>query len=155
MRCSLPPQVALLITPVASARALAGLGKLAAISGTAFATEHGAVLLLSDASYAASQEASARLSQALAGGELLLLRRGPSEDPADSDVQAARFAEGKFVKKLAPGLVLSGLDNLCEKLILGTLEPAGLDSATDAIQTDTLSRFAALRALKSGRKKKP
>lgn len=152
VRCSLA--VALLITPIASARALAGLGRIAEVEGAAFATDHGAVLVLNDASFTGTLEASARLSQALGEVELLLLRRGPSEDPSDSDVQAVRFARGQMDQKLAPGLVMSGLDDLCEKLILEVVDLAELQSVTSVIDTASMSKFAAIRALKSGRKKK-
>lgn len=147
-------QIALLITPVASAKALAALSKLAEVGAAAFATEHGAVLVLDDVEYGASRAAAGQISAALRGVELILLRRGPSEDPADSDVQAVRYAQGKMGDKLAPGLIISGLDPLCERLILGSITSAELAAETAVVRADSLSKFAAMRALASGRKKK-
>lgn len=146
--------VALLITPVASHKALAAVGKLAAVAGAAFATEHGAVLVLDDSEFGSSHASAGQVSQALAQTDVILLRRGPSEDPADSDVQAIRYTAGEMGDKLAPGLIINGLDPLCERLIIGGLSPADLSGETDVIRCESLSKFAAVRALTAGRKKK-
>lgn len=146
-------QIALLITPIASARALAALGKLADVPGLAFATEHGAVMVFDDADFAAAHKNAQQLSQILKQVDAILLRRGPSEDPADSDVQATRFSGGEMGDKLAPGLIINGLDPLCERLILGGLPVDELIGEVDAIHSTSLSKFAAMRALAAGRKK--
>lgn len=146
-------QVALLITPIASHKALAALGKLASVSGSAFATAHGGVFVLDDAQFDHSHQSAADMSSALREVDTILLRRGPSEDPADSDVQAVKYRGGQMGEKMAPGLIISGLEPLCERLILGALSTEALLSETDAIHSSTLSKFAAIRALAAGRKK--
>lgn len=146
-------QIALLITPIAAARALAALGKLAEVPGLAFATEHGAVLILDDAEFSAALSGAAKISAVLKKVDAVLLRRGPSEDPADSDVQATRFSNGVAGDKLAPGLIINGLDPLCERLILGGLSAADLPAETETIHSTALSKFAAMRALAAGHKK--
>lgn len=146
-------QIALLITPIASHKALAALSKLASVPGSAFATDHGGVFVLDDARFAESHKAAANLSAALREVDTILLRRGPSEDPTDSDVQAIKYRGGHMGEKLAPGLIINGLDSLCERLILGGLSIDELPSETDVIHSETLSKFAAMRALATGRKK--
>ena len=146
-------EIALLITPIASHKALAAVGKLAAVPGSAFATPHGAVLLLDDAEFGAAHKSGADLSAALRNVETILLRRGASEDPADSDVQATKYRDGEMVEKLAPGLIINGLDPVCERLILGSLDRTELQQETDVKTVASLSKFAALRALAAGRKK--
>ena len=147
-------QVALLITPIASQRALAALGRLAEVPGLAFATEHGAVIILDDAEFSAAHTSAQRMSQVLKKVDAILLRRGPSEDPADSDVQATRFSNGEPGAKLAPGLIISGLDPVCEKLIVGGVSTEELPDEVAGVHSSSLSRFAAMRTLAAGRKKK-
>lgn len=126
------------------------MGKLAGVPGVAFATEHGAVLALEDPEFNASLEAAKTLSSTLKQVDFMLLRRGPSEDPVDSDVQAMRFKSGDAGEKLAPGLVMSGLSSDCERLILGTGQ---VDEIEKTYDTASLSKFAAMRALATAAKK--
>lgn len=146
-------QVALLITPIASARALAAVGKLADAPGLAFATDSGAVLIFDDPQFSAANTSAVRVSQMLKSVEAILLRRGPSDDPADSDVQATRYLAGAAGDKLAPGLIVNGLDPLCERLILGGLNVAEVPEQAETVHSSSLSTFAAMRALAAGRKK--
>lgn len=145
--------IALLITPIASHKALAAVGKLADVAASAFPTAHGAVAVLDDAEFDAAHHSAAHISQVLGGPEIILLRRGPSLDPSDSDVQAVKYSAGQMGDKLAPGLIINGLDPVCERLIIGALASSDLEQETDVIAAQSLSKFAAMRALAAGRKK--
>src|SRR5690625_8008995 len=103
-------------------------------------------MVFDDADFAAAHKNAQQLSQILKQVDAILLRRGPSEDPADSDVQATRFSGGAMRDKLAPGLIINGLDPLCERLILGGLPVDELTGEVDANHAATRSHLRAMRA---------
>lgn len=123
---------------------LAALCRVAGIHGVALPSSSGAALALTDAGVAAATKSVGELSKLLGGHHLVLVRRGPTDDPTDSDVQAARWQEGQLQDRLAPGLIVGALPDDLASLLLTGGDPAAL---VGAVETKSLSRWAATKAL--------
>jgi hypothetical protein len=142
-----PPQPeprALILTPMPLAAPAAALCAIAHVAGVAVPSPVGAVLVLDDAEEQSAHDAGRTLSTAMVGAAVVLLRRGPSEDPAAADVQVYHYQRGMRTPASAPGLVLANLPVEVEDLLL-----AGLDArdVTGAVDATALSEEAAARIL--------
>ncbi|MDR3201652.1 MAG: hypothetical protein LBT54_00700, partial [Bifidobacteriaceae bacterium] len=121
--------MALAIAPLADGQTLAALARVAVIEATCATVSGVAVAVFADASEAASRAAAGALSRSLRDARVLFLRRGPSDDPAASDIQAAGYVGGEEVAQIAPGLAIAELPAAVEDLLLGAAHPLDLDGA--------------------------
>jgi hypothetical protein len=125
-------------------------------------SEAGAVAVLDDPAERAAHDGARRLSSALTGAPVVLVRRGPSEDPGAADVQVTAHTPEGEIPAPAPGLVLANLPVVVEDLLLGLAEPrevsGAVDSAAlsggDALRTVAKAARAARAARRAGRSKR-
>jgi hypothetical protein len=142
-----PPPVAVLLTGLPSVDLLVALCSLSDVAAWVGLTDAGAVAVLDDAGEEGAHEAAARLSQAMQGASVALLRRGPSEDPAAQDMQVVAYAAGVRGEMLPPGLVMAQLPVQVEDLVLGLVEAPQLK---DAVHSRTVSAVQATKLLVKG-----
>lgn len=131
-----PPTVALLVTQVATAEALAAAAALAQVRLDAVATPIGAIGVCRDTGPGEPEAVAGALSGLLPAVPLILLVN------RDNQVAASRWQGGADAGELAPALVLDGAPAEVEDLLLGettigTLEHVGSD----------MSRWRATRLL--------
>lgn len=148
-----PRPVAVVATSVASAKALAGairLGSEARGEGTGvpagtrvLSTGTGAIALgeLDEAEAHALALAVSTALQKL--GIILFWRRGDR-------MTATRYRQGARGDDVAPAIVLGGVDESIEQLLLGAVEASELG---EGIDPSTVSRMQALRWIATGRRR--
>ncbi|MDR1151315.1 MAG: hypothetical protein LBK72_02345 [Bifidobacteriaceae bacterium] len=139
-----PEPRALILTPMALAGPAAAVCAVARIAAVVVPVEVGAVAVLADPEEHSAHDAARSLSTAMSGAAVVLLRRGPSEDPAAADIQVCHYQNGTRTSVAAPGLVLARLPGELEDLLLGVLDPHAVAGAVDAT---ALSQAAAMRIL--------
>lgn len=139
------PVVAMVVTQVAGAKALAAACSLAGVDVDAVPSPVGALAVLRDTTDAArTAEAAAAISQMLRSSPVVLLDRRAGR------IAASRWTAGQKEDDLPAGLVLSGAPAVLEDVLVGgtpVTEVAGVETSVG------MSRWAALRALSSGRKR--
>lgn len=140
------PVVAIVVTQVAGARPLAAACSLAGVDVDAVPSPVGALAVLRETGDATRTATAAEaISKLLRASPVILLdRRG-------GRISASRWQEGRREDDLAPGLVLSGAPDVLEDLLVGgkpVTEVEGVESSVG------MSRWAAMRALSAGRRKK-
>jgi hypothetical protein len=126
------PRRALLLVPVADAALAAGLLRLTSVDAQIVPTDMGPVAVLAKAEESSAHEAARSLSDALDGATIVLLRRGPSDDPAAGDVQAVTYQRGDRLPVSSPGAMLANLPLDVEDLLLGIVDPADLPGVVDS-----------------------
>lgn len=147
--------IALVATSVASAQALAGAIRLRTISrddasdvidaAAAHGTEAGAVVV-AELGEDAAHRLAALVSESVGTlGVILFWRRGER-------TTATRYRGGERGDDVSPALVLGGLDRSVEQVMLGALGP---DDLGEGVRPAAMSRMQALKALASGRRRKP
>jgi hypothetical protein len=137
----------LIVTAVERAELLAAICKLSSLRCLAVPTAAGAVAVLKSPDEVSSEAAGIALSGSL--GDVLALRRGPSDDPAASDIQAVPYHGGVAGEAAAPGLILANLPEAIEDLLLGVSQAPDLDGTIDS---DRLSRLKAAKWLHNAAK---
>ena len=135
------PQVALVVTQVAGAEALAAACALAKVEADAIFTPVGAVAVLRDPS--AGQAGAGALSTMLKAAPVVLLVRRAGR------ISATHWANGVQGDDLPPGLVLSDAPPELEQLLLGTLT---ISDAENAVTSVGMSRWKAMRLLAAAAK---
>lgn len=140
------PVVAIVVTQVAGARPLAAACSLAGVDVDAVPSPVGALAVLRDAADAArTAEAAAAISRMLRTSPVILMDRRAGR------IQASRWSAGEKEDDLAAGLVLSGAPDVLDDLLVGGT-PVG---EVDGVETSVgMSRWAAMRALSGGRRKR-
>ena len=131
-----PPPVALLVTQVATAEALAAAGALAQVRLDAVATPIGAIGVCRDTAPGEPEAVAGALSRMLPAVPLILLVN------RENQVSASRWQSGADAGPLAPALVLDGAPAEVEDLLLGQTTVAGLPH----VGSD-MSRWKAARTL--------
>ncbi|MDO8152016.1 hypothetical protein [Isoptericola sp. b408] len=143
------PEIAVLITQVADAEALAAACVLAQIEVDAVPTPVGALAVLRDRSGEAPRAAAARISQVVKGVPLVLVTRDGEQ------LTCRRYTDGADDGELPPGLVLGGAPEALEDLLTGHLS---LDELPGVVSSDGIGRLKAVRMLsavsRKARKKK-
>lgn len=134
------PTVAVVVTQVAVAGALAAACSLAQVDVDAVPSPVGAIAVLRDP--AAGATATAAISQLLRQAPVVLLERRAEQ------VSATQWVAGAQTKELPPGLVLSGAPEVLEDLLLGDLDPATVDGTVTSVG---LSRWKAMRMIAGNR----
>lgn len=140
------PTVTVLVTQVAQAKPLAAACALLPLAADVVPSPIGAIVVLRSApDVAAGVAAAEALSRALSQAPILLLdRRG-------GRIEASRWNGGVREDDLAPGLVLSGAPSELEDLLLGARTS---DELPGMVSSVGMSRWAAMRALSSGRRRR-
>lgn len=140
------PVVAIVVTQVAGAKPLAAACSLAGVDVDAVPSPVGAFAVLRDAADAArTAEAAAAISQMLRTSPVVLLDRRAGR------IAASRWLAGEKEDDLAAGLVLSGAPDVLEDVLVGGRAAAEVDGVETSVG---MSRWAAMRALSGGRRRK-
>lgn len=151
-----PRRVACVLTPVVSAEALAGLAALSDLRTRVLGTSTGAAVVteltgevdpFAQLSGAPPDEAAelARTLASLIHAEVVLVvsTLTPGED---GSMEAWRFPDSAAEQSLAPGLVVSSIDQQVEDFLIGEI---GVDDL-DLIDTASLPRWKATRMFTRG-----
>lgn len=159
-----PAGLAVVVTPVASASALAGLCAISGLSCKVLPTGTGAVAAISLAPvedpFAALMNAVPAEADELAGAlsrlthlevVLVVARLSAADDGPTGQLTAHRYASGERAGEISPGLVLSSVDALVEDLLLGAVR---LDGVTGVEDTSSIPRWKAARMFTRGLKKR-
>ncbi|NMR20588.1 hypothetical protein [Cellulomonas fimi] len=136
--------VALLVTPVASAAALAATCALAGVAVDVVPSPVGALAVCRDRSGDAPTGAARSVSQLLKGVPVVLLVR------REAQLEASRWLDGARGDDLAPGLVLSDAPEILEDLAIGTVTPDEVEGVESSVG---MSRLRAMRLLASSARK--
>lgn len=136
-----PPTVAVVVTQVAVAEALAAACSLAAVDVDAVPSPVGALAVLRDPTAGAS--ATAAVSRLLRQVPVVLLER------REGKVSASQWVGGSHEKDLPAGLVLSGAPAVLEDLLLGDLPAQEVEGVVSSVG---LSRWKAMRLLAQHRR---
>ncbi len=133
-------ELAVLLTQVADAEALAAACALAELDVDAVPTPVGALAVLRDPSGEAPETAATAISRLVAGVPLVLVTR------TEGQLTAVRYQDGQAEGNLPPGLVLSGAPEALEDLLTGQLAVGDLPGG---IGTQSIGRLKAMRMLAS------
>lgn len=140
------PVVAVVVTQVAGARPLAAACSLAGVAVDAVPSPVGALAVLRDAGDAArTAEAAAAISRMLRTSPVILMDRRAGR------ISASRWSAGEKEDDLAAGLVLSGAPDVLDDLLVGGTPAADVDGVETSVG---MSRWAAMRALSAGRRRR-
>jgi len=121
-----PVKVAVLLGPFHRPEWMAWALDQLGVSGRCVKAGRLSLALLDDPDEAGWLQAAADLSAALVFSQVLAIRRGPSEDPMASDMQAFGFSDGEKIRTFPPGLLLATLEGPAEELLLDPDGSAGL-----------------------------
>ncbi|ADG74513.1 conserved hypothetical protein [Cellulomonas flavigena DSM 20109] len=136
-----PPTVAVVVTQVAVAEALAAACSLASVDVDAVPSPVGALAVLRDPATAA--DAAGAVSRLLRQVPVVLLERRATK------VSATQWVGGEQQKELPAGLVLSGAPPVLEDLLLGDVPATEVEGAVSSVG---LSRWKAMRLLAAHRR---
>jgi hypothetical protein len=132
--------VAIVVTQVASAQALAAAGALNGLAIDAVDSPVGALAVCRSLSGDGPARVAAALSTVVAGVPVILLER------REGQISACRWLNGEPGEDLPPGLVLGDAPEVLEDLLLGTVTVADLPGVVTSVG---LSRWRAMRILAS------
>lgn len=121
-----PVQIAVLLGPFHRPEWMAWALHQLGVSGRCVKAGRLSLAVLDDPDEAAWHKAAADLSAALVFSDVVALRRGPSQDPAASDIQAFGYSDGQQTTALPPGLLLAKLPEPVEDVLLDPLGSADL-----------------------------
>ncbi|QOR72169.1 hypothetical protein IM660_08025 [Ruania alkalisoli] len=156
--------VAVVLTPIASAPALAGLCAMAKIDADIVPTRRGAVAVrviettgddpseLLGGPPAEADELAATLSRTSKAGVVLLTARlGTGDEGLTGTITGRQYDAGEAGEEVAAGLMLAHADDVVEQMLLGLLPPA---QAPGRLAPKELSRWQAARLLSKATKRK-
>jgi len=160
--------VAVVLTPLASAPALAGLCQMAGIEATVIPTSRGALAvrvverepdaelaeLLGEAPEIARQMAATLSRTSRYGAVLLVSRLGEGDEGLVGTIAASQWMAGKRTEeRVSSGLVLAQADDVVEQVLFGALDP---HDAPGAIAPGRMPPWQARRLFrKTQRKPRP
>lgn len=159
--------VAVVLTPVASAPALAAICAMANLDAHIIPTKHGALAarviaqgtepdpeeLLTGAPAEATALARALSRTARDGVVLLVSHLGEGDEGLTGSITGRRFVNQEPADEVAAGLILASADDVVEQLLLGSLTP---EEAPGRLAPQELSKWQASRLFtKSLRRKRP
>lgn len=144
------PKVAVVLTQVATAEALAAACALSKIPVDAVGSPVGAYAVCRDASGDAPQRLATAVSSLVKTVPLILF------EVDGGQISAGQWQAGERTADLAPGLVLDGAPHELEDVLLGAVSVHDLDGV---VSSSGMSRWKAMRALaapggRSGRKER-
>lgn len=135
-------EVAVLVLGVRDKRLLAALLKGPQIEARTVAAGAMGFAVLNNPGEQAALGAARTASSTLKGVPVLLMRRGPSDDPAAGDIQAYFFVDGEEHEKVAPGLALAQAPQLLEDLLIDP--DAASEALRDAVDVRQLTPMEAI-----------
>ena len=135
------PEIAVLVTPVADARALAGICVLSGAMALAIPTETGALALLEDLEGEAPARAAQAAAELIAPFPVLLVTK------AAGQLKASRYQEGQSASEVPAGLVVAGASGTLEDLLVGAVPPSELPGT---VSSRGVSRTKAMMWLTGG-----
>jgi hypothetical protein len=138
------PELALLITQVADAQALAAACSLADLDVDAAPTPIGALAILRRTGDDEPARAAAAVSQLVRGVPLVLVTR------TSGQLSAVRYEDGRPDGELAPGLVLGGAPEALEDLVTGQVTVADLPGV---VPSSSIGKLKAMRMLTGAARK--
>jgi hypothetical protein len=127
-------EVALLLLDRYSKRLMAALMKAVGVDAHTFESEGLAIAVLADPTEDAALKAAEAVSKALKSQIVCLFHRGPSINPAATDLQGNAFLDGRAMQLRAPGLFLAQAPELLEDLLV---EPPTVDELVRAEWLDS------------------
>lgn len=136
-----PPTVAVVVTQVAVAGALAAACSLAKVDVDAVPSPVGALAVVRDP--AAGPAAAVAVSRLLRQVPVVLLERRAGK------IAASQWVGGAHEKDLPAGLVLSGAPPVLEDLLLGDVPAAEVEGVVSSVG---LSRWSAMKLLAAHRR---
>ncbi len=156
--------VAVVLTPIASAPALAGLCAMAKIDADIVPTRRGALAArvietsaddpseLLGGPPAEADELAVTLSRTSKAGVVLLTARlGTGDEGLTGTITGRQYTAGEAGEEVAAGLMLAHADDVVEQILLGMLAPA---DAPGRLAPKELSRWQAARLLSKATKRK-
>ncbi|SED88559.1 hypothetical protein [Ruania alba] len=158
--------VAVVLTPIASAPALAGLCAIAKLDADIVPTRSGALAvrvietaaddpseLLGGEPAEATELATVLSRTAKAGVVLLTARLGQGDEGLTGRISGRQFTAGASGEEVAAGLILAHADDVVEQILLGVTQP---QDAPGRLAPKELGRWQAARLLgKATRRKRP
>jgi hypothetical protein len=154
-----PPQLNLLLSGIGTPTVMAVVLRAVGIGARVLPAGALAVAVLDDptepAGLAAAEVVSAALVSGDVTGNLLFLRRGPSQDPEARDIQAYSYFEGKRSETLSPPLVLTALPNIVEELLLDPASAHVIEGAIHSSQAQAPGRSKRWQRLREAIAKLP
>ncbi|MFV0426732.1 MAG: hypothetical protein ACK5KU_06815 [Beutenbergiaceae bacterium] len=157
--------VALALTPIASAPALAGVCSMAGIDAQVIPTSRGALAatvierdtdsdmaeLLGEAPQVAATMAGTLSRTSRYGAVLLISRLGDGDEGLVGSIAASQWLAGKRTdEQVSAGLVLAQADDIVEQLLFGMVAP---QDAPDAIAPGKLPPWKARRLFRKSQRK--
>lgn len=136
-----PPTVAVVVTQVAVADALAAACSLASVDVDAVPSPVGAIAVLREPATGAT--AAGAVSTLLRQVPVVLLER------REGKITASQWVGGAHQKELPAGLVLSGAPPVLEDLLLGDVPAGEIEGVVSSVG---LSRWKAMRLLAAHRR---
>jgi hypothetical protein len=133
-------ELAVLLTQIADAEALAAACALVDIDADAAPSPVGALAVLHDPSPGVPERAAAAISKLVSGVPLVLVTR------AGGQLTAVRYSGGAAEAELAPGLVLSGAPEALEDLLTGAISVTDLPGR---VSSGSIGKFKAMRMLQA------
>lgn len=159
--------VAVVLTPITSAPALAGLCAIAKIEADIVPIKRGSLAVrvlpqadevdpeefLTGAPAAAVDLARTLSRTAKAGVVLLISRLGEGDEGLTGTISGRNYVNGEPSNEVSAGLILANADDVLENLLLGVITP---DQAPGHLKPGNLTRWQAGRLFgRAQRKKKP
>lgn len=120
-------ELAILLTPIAQAKALAAACALSGIAADAVDTHTGAVALLHDIDGEAPEQAASILSKVVSGFPIVLVTK------TEGQIGVSQFLAGEEKGPLAPAVVLTAAPELVEDLIIGAVKPADVPGSVTSV----------------------
>jgi hypothetical protein len=148
-----PREVAVLVVRARDATLLAAVLKGPRVDALALVKDGLGMAVLDDPTEAAALAAASRLSDTVGQETVLLLHRGPSDNPGAADLQAYQYQAGQEVASLAAGLVLAQLPQVLEDLLIDPEE--GDKALRYAVHTGDLTTQQAIAIIAGVRHRRP
>ena len=132
------PELAVVITQVADAQALAAVCAVAGVDADVVPTSAGALAVLKDRAGRAPSDAAGAITKLVRGVPAILVERRAGQ------LTMTRWQNGEAGDELPPGLVLGGASEEVEDLFFGAKDA---DTFPGVIASASLGRFKAMRIL--------
>ena len=138
------PEIAIVVTPVADARALAGICALGEIVAESVPSESGALAVLSDVAGEAPRRAAGVIAHWIKPFGVLLVTK------AAGQLTAHRFDEGHPPEEVPGGLVVAGASAVLEDLLVGAVKANEIPGTVSSVG---ISRAKAMLWMSGGARK--
>jgi hypothetical protein len=147
------PEVAVLVIPCDDASLLAALLKGPKVDARVIVKEGLGFAVLANPTEAAALTAVVGVSRTLTDVPILLLHRGPSDNPGAADLQAYHYENGQEQATLPGGLVLAQSPQVLEDLLIDP--PEAERALRHAIDSGEMTVEQAIRIIHNDRRRRP